>query len=253
MKTVKIRNIEIGAGRPKICVPIVAKTEEEIIAQAEKIVGTPAQVVEWRCDWFDEVYDTEAVIRVLQGLRKTLGELVLLMTFRTSAEGGEKAIDEESYARLNIAAAQSGCTELIDVEIFRDKDHVKKVIEAAHEAGVKVVGSNHDFHATPAKEELVRRLCYMQEMGADLPKIAVMPTCRKDVLTLLCATQEMADEHNDTPVITMSMSATGVISRVAGEAFGSALTFGALGKASAPGQMGVQELETVLDLLHASM
>lgn len=49
--------------------------------------------------------------------------------------------------------------------------------------------------------------------------------------------------YADRPIITMSMAGTGVISRLCGEVFGSALTFGAAGKASAPGQMGVNEPE----------
>ena len=49
------------------------------------------------------------------------------------------------------------------------------------------------------------------------------------------------------------MAGTGVISRICGEVFGSALTFGAAGKASAPGQMGVQDLNTVLGLLHKAL
>ena len=48
----------------------------------------------------------------------------------------------------------------------------------------------------------------------------------------------MVNNYADRPIITMSMAATGVISRVCGEVFGSALTFGAVGKASAPGQIG---------------
>ena len=51
----------------------------------------------------------------------------------------------------------------------------------------------------------------------------------------------------------MSIAATGVISRVCGEVFGSALTFGAVGKASAPGQMGAGELKEMLTTLHASL
>ncbi|MDI5818043.1 type I 3-dehydroquinate dehydratase, partial [Salmonella enterica subsp. enterica serovar Kentucky] len=42
----------------------------------------------------------------------------------------------------------------------------------------------------------------------------------------------------------MSMSKTGVISRLAGEVFGSAATFGAVKKASAPGQISVADLRT---------
>ena len=80
-----------------------------------------------------------------------------------------------------------------------------------------------------------------------------MPQNKKDVLTLLCATEEMASEYADRPIITMSMAGTGVISRLCGEVFGSALTFGAVGKASAPGQMDAADLKTVLDLLHNSL
>ncbi len=97
------------------------------------------------------------------------------------------------------------------------------------------------------------RLRKMQELGADLPKIAVMPQNKRDVLTLLLATEEMTRKYADRPIITMSMAGTGVISRLCGEVFGSALTFGAAKKASAPGQMGVNELETVLRLLHRSL
>ena len=105
------------------------------------------------------------------------------------------------------------------------------IISKAHDFNVKVVSSNHDFDKTPEKEELIRRLCKMQELGADIPKIAVMPTCRRDVLMLLDATLEMTESYADRPIITMSMAGTGVISRLAGEAFGSALTFGAATKA----------------------
>ena len=113
--------------------------------------------------------------------------------------------------------------------------------------------SNHDFHKTPEKEEIVSRLRMMIERGADIAKIAVMPQNKKDVLTLLAATEEMYTKYADRPIITMSMAGTGVISRLCGEVFGSALTFGAAGKASAPGQMEVEDLKTVLSLLHKSL
>ena len=139
------------------------------------------------------------------------------------------------------------------MEAFTGDDIVRDIIEAAHASGVKVVASNHDFDKTPEKEELVRRLCRMQELGADIPKIAVMPQNKKDVLTLLAATEEMASEHADRPIITMSMAGTGLVSRLCGEVFGSALTFGAVGKASAPGQMNAADLNTVLNLIHNSI
>ena len=253
MKTVKIRNVEIGAGIPKICVPIVGVTKEDILEQAKALQSLPVDVVEWRIDWFENVFDFEALKDTLTDLRAALGGLPLLMTFRTSKEGGEKAIDAEAYAELNIRAAQTGLVDLIDVEIFTGDEIVSRIIREAHAAGVKVVASNHDFDKTPDKDDIVSRLRKMQAMDADIPKIAVMPRSKRDVLTLLAATEEMATDYADRPIITMSMAGTGVISRLCGEVFGSALTFGAAGKASAPGQMGVQDLSTVLGLLHNAL
>ena len=87
-------------------------------------------------------------------------------------------------------------------------------------------------------------------MGADIAKIAVMPQSRKDVLTLLSATEEMTSEYAKIPVITMSMGGLGAISRICGEVFGSAVTFGAVSRESAPGQLGAEELDMALSILH---
>ena len=231
MKTVKVRNVEIGSGIPKICVPIVGITKEDIIAEAKSLDNISVDVVEWRVDWFESVFDFSKVEDTLKELRAALGDLPLLMTFRTSKEGGEKAIEADAYAELNIKAAETGYVDLVDVEVFTGDDIVKKIITGAHKAGVRVVASNHDFDKTPDKDDIVSRLRKMQDLDADIPKIAVMPTSKKDVLTLLAATEEMYREYADRPIITMSMAGTGVISR----------------------QMGVNDLSTVLTLLHNAL
>lgn len=253
MIPVVVRNVRIGEGIPKICVPIVGVTKEEIVNEAKTFDAIPADIVEWRADWFEDVFEIEKVKEVLKALREVLKDTPILFTFRTSKEGGEKTIEPETYAVLNKAAAATGCVDLVDVEAFTGDALVKDIIETVHQSGVKVVVSNHDFQKTPEKEELIRRLCKMQALGADIPKIAVMPQSKKDVLTLLAATEEMNREHADRPIITMSMAGTGTISRICGEVFGSALTFGAAKKASAPGQMGVEELAQVLLALHRSL
>ena len=93
----------------------------------------------------------------------------------------------------------------------------KKFVKTSHECGVKVIASNHDFRKTPPKAELISRMRKMQELGADIPKIAVMPQSTEDVLTLLSATEEMRRCYADRPVITMSMAGTGIVSRMCGE------------------------------------
>lgn len=253
MNPVMIRGVAIGEGIPKICVPIVGKTREEIVKAAEEIRTLPVDVVEWRADWYEEIFEADVVLDVLQELRRILGKLPLLFTFRTKKEGGEKEIDEKNYRTLNQLVVESGLADLIDVEVFSGDEVVNDLVRTAHENEVKVIGSNHDFEKTPSKEEIIRRLQKMQELDVDLPKIAVMPKKKEDVLTLLVATEEMNRKYADRPIITMSMAGDGVISRLCGEVFGSALTFGAAGQASAPGQIGVKELRQILTILHESV
>lgn len=247
---VVVRNIEIGSGMPKVCVPIVEKTREDILSTAKAICSTEADLVEWRADWYEDVSAFSEVIKTADMLRSILGETPLLFTFRSAREGGEKELSLESYATLLESVAKTGFVDLIDVEVFSGDDAVKNIIQTAHAHGVKVIASNHDFEGTPAREELVARLCKMQDLGADILKIAVMPQSRSDVLTLLSVTEEMSSRHTSRPVITMSMGRTGTLSRLCGEVFGSAVTFASFGKVSAPGQIAIEDLKAGLRLLH---
>ncbi|MFC6653282.1 type I 3-dehydroquinate dehydratase [Paenibacillus rhizoplanae] len=251
--TVTVKNITLGEGMPKICVPLVGTTRTELREEAEALIALAPDVVEWRSDFFTEVEDINAVTQVLEDIQRLLPEIPLIFTFRSAREGGEKEISSAYYFRLIQAAVESGLVDMVDVELFQEEAEVRRLIAAAHGQAVFVILSNHDFDGTPSEDEIVSRLRRAQELGGDLPKIAVMPQGPADVLTLLAATNRMQEQYADRPIITMSMAGEGVISRLAGEIFGSALTFGAAHKPSAPGQVAVADLRRVLTLLHRSL
>lgn len=252
--SVNVRNCVLGQGRPKICVPIVAPTRQEIKKAAQEIGGLPADLIEWRADWYEDLGQPEAVSGTLKMLREVLGEdMPILFTIRTKKEGGQAELRTEDYVAINQAAVSSSAVDLVDVELSTGKEGAAAIVDTAHQAGKKVIMSCHDFYRTPEVEEMIAYLRRMQEWNADIPKLAVMPKSRVDVLKLLTATLEMREKYADRPIITMSMASEGVISRLAGETFGSCLTFGCAGQASAPGQMEVTELHQILELIHKSM
>ena len=72
MNTVKVKNVEIGTGLPKIIVPIVGRTKEEILAAAKSFEDVAMDIVEWRVDWFEGVFDFARVQDCAQALRKVL-------------------------------------------------------------------------------------------------------------------------------------------------------------------------------------
>ena len=249
-KVVKVKDIKIGEGIPKIAVPLVGTDDLELVEEAKQLKTIKFDVVEWRVDYYKNVEDVNAVKNILKKLRLILPDTPILFTFRTKKEGGEKDITVEYYIKLNCEICKTKQIDLVDVELFTGNNFVSEIVEIAHTNGVRVIMSNHDFFKTPPKEEIVSRLIKMMELKADIPKIAVMPENEVDVLILLDATNEMKQRYSDQPIITMSMSKVGVISRICGEIFGSVLTFGAAKKASAPGQIGVEDLNSVLEILH---
>ncbi|MBR5510105.1 MAG: type I 3-dehydroquinate dehydratase [Lachnospiraceae bacterium] len=247
-KTFTLKCGTFGMGKTKVCVPIVAEKQEEIWEKAEEIQSLSVDLVEWRVDFYEDVFSIEKVLETLAGLKERLKDKDILFTFRTMGEGGNLAVEKDAYYELNQAAASSGCVSLVDLELYFDTDRTADEIQKLHTAGSRVIVSNHDFFKTPTVEEMTGRLRKMEEVGADVAKLAVMPKCRQDVLKLLQASL-MADEEISIPLVTMSMGEMGEISRVAGRLTGSAMTFACVGEASAPGQIAAEKMTVILEVL----
>lgn len=247
---VTVRNINIGEGNTKIFVPIVGKTQDEIISETESIEKLLPDVVEWRVDFYEEVERMDKVLETLIYIRKNLKDVPILFTFRSIREGGNKKISDEYYIKLNCMAIESKIIDLIDIELFNKEENIKKILNTAHSNSVYVIMSNHDFKQTPSKDEIISRLLKMQNLRADILKIAFMPNSVSDVLVLLEATNYMKENHANKPLITISMGKKGVISRIVGKTFGSAATFASGEKVSAPGQIFALELRQILSVLN---
>lgn len=251
--TIQIRGMEIGAGIPKICVPVVEKTAEDVIESIRNIAAKKPDCIELRIDWFEHVTDRNEVLSLLQRIRTIIEDIALLFTFRSKREGGQKDISIGQYRQLCEMACSSGYIDIIDIEAYMEDGLLQTMCEMAHKNNVYVVASNHDFNLTPAKEDIVTRLEYMDQMGADIPKIAVMPQNERDVIRLLSATLAYHEHGGTKPIITMSMAGIGGITRLSGEIFGSALTFAAVSQCSAPGQLELSDVKNVLEIIHNNL
>ncbi len=255
---VRVRNVVLGQGRPKICIPIVALDREGLIREAEEIRTLPADLVEWRADWYEVLKQPQkaqtAVNEGLGLLREILGEkMPVIFTVRTRPEGGAISLPAEDYVLLIRTALECGMADLVDMELFTAPEETDPLIGEAHSQGKKVILSSHDFKSTPPFEEMVSRLRAMEEKGGDILKLAVTPWSPEDVLSLLEATVKMKDNPSGCPLITMAMGGFGVVSRLTGEVFGSCMTFGCSRNQSAPGQIEAVPLARVLETIHQAM
>ena len=246
-KPVTIGTLSIGSGMPKICVPLTAKTREELIEESLAASAVEPDLLEWRADCFDEPLTRENIQEILYLIAHEAGDIPVIFTIRTEEEGGKWKRSSGNYEELLLEAAMSGEADLIDVEALRDPDNMKELIEKIHECGVLAVSSSHDFEKTGSGELLLQKLRALEASGGDILKLAVMPEDDSDVRILMNTVKLFTSEKSEKPVIAMSMGEQGVISRIEGERYGSCVTFGTAGAASAPGQLPVMKLKTMME------
>jgi 3-dehydroquinate dehydratase-1 len=209
-------------------------------------------MIEWRVDAFYEARSLNAIREVLTDLRFIVGDTILLYTFRSKNQGGLLALSEDEIYDIHQVAAESGAVDLVDIEFFEGKRPHREIAQLKSR-GVHVIASHHDFDGTPERGVMQMLLERIAESDADIAKLAVMPQTGEDVLALLEVTNWFHETYPTQPLVTMSMGALGLISRICGETFGSCLTFGAGSRASAPGQLPMDELENILNIIHESV
>lgn len=243
-----MKRLHLENGRPKICVSLTGTNHAELLEQVEAINQSSAEIAEWRVDYFEDSDDIEKVLEMLIDINEKLINRLLLFTFRTLEEGGEKSISLPDYKKLYLAVSASKKVDLMDVEMTRVEFLGRQLVQDIKKQDILVILSSHDFEKTPDDATLIFRIGVMNQLGADIGKIAAMPQEIQDVLRMMAIISKSRG-FNQLPLITMSMGDLGKVSRVSGELTGSLLTFGSLGAASAPGQIPVEELAKTLEIL----
>jgi 3-dehydroquinate dehydratase I len=248
---IKVKNLLIGEGMPKICVPLNGRTEEEVLSQLSFALKDPCDILEWRADFYLTYQDTMKWQPMLSKIRSKTKK-PLIFTLRSESEGGQSYLRRSDGLALLRDVCEQGDVDFVDFELFEedgslDEAKMEFLVETAHSNGKKVILSNHDFDKTPDLDAIIKRLQAMERLGADLPKVAYMPLSQDDVTTLLEAARLVSAEFMHKPFVAISMGEIGQESRIVGGAFGTAITFAAPPslngqQTTAPGQMKATEL-----------
>ena len=253
-KPILVNGKPLGSGRfPTICTPLVGRTRAQVLAEVALVVAKQPDLLEWRVDFFQEIGNVAAVVALAGEIRQAAGGLPVLFTRRSVKEGGEPIpLNEEQVVALIIAVCASRTVELVDFEMNNDPAHIAQVRAASKAHGVGLVLSFHNFQSTPSQEVLSQRFAQAQQLGADVAKIAVMPQRLEDVISVLGATLD-SSQKLDIPLVSMSMGGYGSLTRLFGWVFGSAMSFVVGADTSAPGQVPIEDMNTVLEVLQKSM
>ena len=246
-KLIHLRGKPVAGGAlPLICTPLVGRTRDELVAELAEVLPKKPDLIEWRVDFFEGIVDTALVIDTARAIKAGAGEIPILFTRRSTQEGGEEIqLVEADVVRLYEAVCAARCADMIDYEMCNEAANFACLRLASSRNDILMIASYHNFQSTPDATTLVDKFAQAERLGGDVAKVAVMPQGPQDVLTLLGATH-LASQSVSLPLISMSMGACGSLSRMIGWVYGSTVTF-AVGKGrSAPGQVPIDELRTVL-------
>ena len=275
MASVHIKNIILGEGVPKVCVPLTDRSLSSLEGSLNDMRDKHFDLIEWRVDKFEafrlhimgnaevgnfrdndvipaakSMNDIGIALKEAAALiRAAFPDKPVIFTIRTNRDMEDFEISDEAYAAAVSYAVGQGLGDIIDIEQSRGAALVIRLVNLAREYGIRTIVSKHLAKRTPAEADIINTLQDMQYAGADIVKFAVMPQTKADVMSLLNATYRYSSEPESVPVITMSMGRLGVLSRISGSLTGSCLTFGTVGAASAPGQIDCEELSRILDVL----
>lgn len=196
----------------------------------------------------DQWTDVTGVKQVINELKELPFEFKVLITYRSNSQGGKGHVNEMEYQNVIQKLINESGYEMLDIEWDdkKDKNTYLSFINKAHQKGIQVVLSHHNFNETPSLEELKFTYYKMHQFEADYLKVAVMPNDEKDVLHLLEAVKDSADTLNQ-HIIGIAMSDIGIVSRTAQGVFGGTVSYGCLNEPQAPGQIHIEELKKQID------
>ncbi len=224
--------------RGLICVSVMVEESAGILA-AVLPVAALVDVIEIRLDGLRDPQIATCIASLPQPV---------LVTNRPAWEGGRFIGSEEERIDLLCQALQWGAR-YVDIELSTAPHLRARVQQEAKKLGAQVIVSNHDFQGTPNAAHLRATLQQMINSGADIGKIVTTAATPEDALRIL-SLQEVAMAARF-PLSAFAMGAAGAISRLATLYLGGFMTYAALSpeQATAPGQITVQNLHTLLSLL----
>lgn len=213
----------------KIAIPIFQANKNKVIEVAEDCIEKGADILEFRIDGLKNP-NFKIVKEIIDEIN-----FPIIATNRVESEGGSFKGSEEE--RIDILLKCADLVDYVDIELQSDDNYIKQI----HETGVTTIVSYHDFEKTPELDEIYYIVEKEKNLG-DIAKVAFMPQNLDDTLKILA----ILSHYENT--IAISMSDLGSYTRVMASKFNSPITFAAGRDVTAPGQIDIETMKSLLNM-----
>ena len=218
----------------KTCVSIAESSPNKIKIKL-KTALKKSDYVEVRLDFLKK----EQVPKVLEIIKKDLNKIVC--TLRPKTEGGRFEGNEKE--RISIIKLISEYNPyLLDIEYNTLKKN-KELVKYLKSTKTKLLVSWHDFKKTPKKTELQNKIKQMSKFSCNVKIVSTAKST--DDSTRMLGLYSKKGKNN---LISFAMGDAGKVSRILCLYLGSPYTYVSLGKAVAPGQFSIDEVNNIINL-----
>ena len=244
----------------KICIVIPIKSADLKINNQiiEMALDKSPDLIEFRFDYINEAkFITHSLLKELMATIPP--KIPIIFTFRKKQEGGQ--YDLSTNERLDVLRHLIEIKpDYIDIEINSESEVLKNLIDLAYANKVKLIFSYHDFEKLVTYEETTEILHRFDEMlknelFIDLNKIngsifKIISTAHvfNDNIRVLNICKKLSQQ--DKKFVCFAMGEVGMFSRILCVEFGSLWTYGSLEERTAPGQITIEKIREVHQLLY---
>ena len=218
----------------KTCISIAESSPNKIKIKL-KAALKKSDYIEIRLDFLK----MEQVPIALEIIKKDLNRIIC--TLRPKTEGGKfSGTEKERISIIKLIAEYNPF--LLDIEYNTLKKN-KELLKYLKTTKTKLLVSWHDFKKTPKSIELKNQINQMSKFSSNV-KIVSTAKSTEDATRML----ELYNKKGKNNLISFAMGDAGRISRILCLYLGSPYTYVSLGKAVAPGQFSVDEVNKIINL-----
>jgi len=243
----------------KICIAIPIKSEN--LSINKKIIETALDkrpdLIEFRFDYINEAkFITPSLLKEIMNVIPP--KIPKIFTFRRKQEGGQ--YDFSMNERLDVLRHLIEVKpDYLDIEINSESEILKAIIDLAYDNKVRLIFSYHDFEKSVTYEETAEILNRFDEklkhelsidvykINGSIFKIIFTAQIFDDNVEVLNICKKLF--RQDKKFVCFAMGEIGLLSRILCVKFGSLWTYGSLEEKTAPGQIKIEKIREIHQLL----
>ncbi|MFB9770445.1 type I 3-dehydroquinate dehydratase [Lactiplantibacillus modestisalitolerans] len=244
LKEVSLGAVSLSTGKPKVAVTLAARQRETLIGQAAQVLTSPAQIVTWRLNDYQELDNRAELINTAAQLKRVLGTIPIIATVALTATASTTEIETAYQAYQTLINNRAVAAVSIDMVMVQQASFTTLAAQIRAQ-GIKLILRTA---CSANQEQIVAAYEALAAAGADVATVTVAGQSASAIVTLMAATTQ-AHQNLSLPLVATAHGTLGRFNSVCGQLTGSAIVYGRVGRVGDQSLLPVSQLQRALQIL----